>query len=461
MAKFQLTISSDYVKDWGVYEGVREVLQNALDANDAGNHIHVHHSPECNLLSISSFGVQLDRSVWLMGTTSKENTDARGHFGEGLKLGALSLVRAGRKLRIINDTEDWSCTLDDSKVFPGQQVLSIQTRKRANPQGAFCVQIECSAEEWDTFQSNFLHFQPSPTTLITDDVEILTDPEQRGRVYVKGILVETNARLAAGYNLVGSGIRTDRDRRMVNSFDFNWYTATAWLQALNQQLISPEFLLTLLAGDVQEATKISERYCCNEDLQRVADAWQQIHGEFAIPVPDVASAKEAGHFGRIGVISPKPVCDFFSDHSELSLKGLRIECRDKVSEVFAFAELNPSEQDNFELAIELIEPAAEAVGIPPISNRVQVVNFVSNEVLGVHRWNAEGDSSTIAIARRALHSLDETIRVLVHEVAHDSGDDGSVSHERTEGRIFSYIVSDLALKRSPLQRWQQRQQVAA
>jgi hypothetical protein len=84
MAKFQLTISAGYVEDWGLHEGVREIIQNALDGQQDGCPMTIDHSGDT--LTVSNQGARLDRSVWLLGNSSKNADSHRGHFGEGLKL---------------------------------------------------------------------------------------------------------------------------------------------------------------------------------------------------------------------------------------------------------------------------------------------------------------------------------------------------------------------------------------
>lgn len=441
MAKFQLTISSDYVSDWGAYEGVREAIQNALDGRDAGHPMHISHSG--NTLNIANFGVRLDRSVWLMGTTSKAGTDARGHFGEGLKLGALALVRAGRKLRIVNDDEDWLCTLEDSKAFPGQQVLTVTTRKRPTPLGAFSVQIECSEDEWLRYRDCFIDLKPAVQSIDTGSVQILTEPLERGRCYVRGIFVEDKPDLAVGYNLVGGDIKTDRDRRIINSFDFSYATGCAWINAFTDQKIDASRFLAILQGGTPDARAIANRYCPANAIERAGAEWLRIHGDRAIPVEDQAGANEAGHYGRVGVITSSEVCSFFEEHGELSLKSLRAQKRNDVTATYGLLDLSLEERAVYQMALEAISPTLDAMGITPVATRLSIVDFKSDEVLGLHCWDREAMTHQIQVARRALGDLQDFLRVLVHEVAHDFGGDGEVSHERAEGRIFSGVISRL------------------
>ena len=440
MAKFQLTISSDYVSDWGAYEGVREATQNALDGRDAGHPMRISHSGDT--LSIANFGVCLERSVWLMGTTSKAGTDARGHFGEGLKLGALALVRAGRKLRIVNDDEDWFCTLEDSKVFPGQQVLTVTTRKRATPLGSFSLQVQCSTEEWGEWQGNFIDIKPAIKSIAVGGTQILTDPNERGRCYVKGIFVEEKQDLFAGYNF-NKDVRTDRDRRVMNSFDFDYYAGIAWIDALTSGETSPVEFLAMLQSATQDAKAAGNRYCPACGIESVGEAWTAIHGDFAVPVLDQAGATEAGHYGRIGVIASPATCAFLDEHPSLSLKSLREQKRNDITATYGLSNLKSNERAVYQTALEVVTPTLNAMGITPVAPRLSLVDFQSDEVLGLHRFNREESVHQILVARRTLESLTSFLQVLVHEIAHDFGGDGEVRHERAEGEIFSRVITRL------------------
>jgi hypothetical protein len=447
--KFQLTVSDQYVPDWGTWEGVREAIQNALDARDKGHPMHVSYNETDGVLTISNFGVELDRSVWLMGMTTKAgDTEARGQFGEGLILSALALVRAGRKLQIINHSENWDCALADSKAFPGQQVLTVSTRRRPTPSlhPCFSVRIEVTPAEWADYQLRFIDLQAGLAAIETSEGQILTGEQQRGRVYVKGIHVETRDNLDSGYNLTG-GVRTDRDRRMVNSFDFNWHIGHAWIDALCNEHISAERLLALLQSGCDEAKGVSDRHCPDEHLERVAQAWRNLYGAHAVPVRNDAEANDAGHLGKFGRITTPEVCEFFARHSELSLEKLRAERRGDVTRVYCQKDLASVERANLERSLSLVDPSARALGMTPLASRLNVVDFRDDSILGTHAYDAGSDNFRINIARKNLDSIQSTIRVIVHEAAHDFGSDGSASHQHTEAQLFSRIITELALAR--------------
>jgi hypothetical protein len=452
MTKFQLTISPSYVPTWGAYEAVREIIQNALDARDAGYPMNILHTG--NSLVVRSEGVVLDRAVWLIGNTTKEGTDARGHYGEGLKLGALALVRTGRKLDIVNGSEHWVCSLEDSDAFPGQQVLTVSTHEtpsEASGDPFVMVSIECTASEWAEYRQSFLDLRPKTTTIITTDGDILLDESEKGRIYVGGILVECKGELQAGYNFNPSQVRTDRDRRMANTFDLGFHLGGAWIDALGQGHIEPAHFLSRLMVDSLEATSIGDRYCCSGQRERVAAAWQELYGPETVPVATLGEAAEAGHLGVTGRIVNKAVCAFFSGHERLCLRQLRQLRRNDVVRTYRSDELLGEERRNFSMAAALIDRVAPSVDLAPVTPRTTVVDFKSDDILGTHSTEDGCPCPQIRVSRQVLTCFQSTIRVLVHEAAHDKGGDGDVAHERAEGALFAAVINHLLFEAKPAQ----------
>lgn len=92
---FELTLSKDYTKNWGLQEALREIIQNAIDfSNEEENNImSINYDEETSTLSIANNSI-LTKKTLLLGYTSKEdNPNSIGCFGEGYKLSLLVLNR--------------------------------------------------------------------------------------------------------------------------------------------------------------------------------------------------------------------------------------------------------------------------------------------------------------------------------------------------------------------------------
>lgn len=446
MAKFELSISDSYVKDWSIAEGVRELIQNAKDAEQDGHPMTVFYSK--GLLGIRSDGARLDRSVLLLGVTSKADGNYRGHFGEGLKLGALALTRAQRSLSIVNDDESWHFSLEDSDTF-GVPVLTVRTRKLPEPTGSFTVHVSITPDEWEETQRNFRFLHTEGETIDSDTTHILLDPAQIGRCYVKGIYVETKENMTAGYDFLCAS--TDRDRRMVGGFDFAYYSSTAWTKALSNGAISPGRFIELLNADSPDTRDIPERRLDEDFVILVRDEFRRRHGLMAIPVTCNAEVLEAGHLGRVGIIGSKKVVTFFGSHDvtrSMTLDVLKSENRTNVVAIHDPSEFTANEMFVFTYVNGLVDAAARARGFCAPLQRLQIVDFSSPEVLGLSTPPTDDPDQPLAllrerrlwIARSQLSDASNYLRVLVHELAHDRGGDGAVGHRDAENELYTAII---------------------
>lgn len=435
MAKIQLTISKDYVAGWGVWEGIREILQNALDAEQDGKKMSVDYVEKTHTLTVSTRGVKLDSKVWLMGTTSKADGTYRGHFGEGLKLGVLALVRKGVPLKIINNDESWSCALEESDTFRGEPVLTIRTRDRA-PTYAFTVEIGAIAPDaWEVIRQRFRHTaDPGAVVVPTSQGDILLDENQKGRLYVKGIWVQDLPNLDAGYDLRFA--ETDRDRRMVDSYDLRYYTAKMWSEAVNNEAVRADHVLDMLTKGVRDVDGFES--AAPEAKKAIADAFAATHGD-ALPVTSMAEAREAEHYGHRGVVVPAALALALQGADpERTLAAKREANKHAVAKHYGWSDLTDAERDVYTTVVGLVENAAQSLGYSPVEARLTIVDFRDENLNGLH--SAKG----IQIAHRLLADFEEALRVLVHEVAHDKGADGEKDHERAEGRLFARIVARLS-----------------
>jgi hypothetical protein len=436
MAKIQLTIATEYVKGWNAWEGIREIVQNALDANDDGYAMTVTHSG--NTLRVMSADARLKADVWLMGTSGKSAGGYRGHFGEGLKLGVLALVRAGHDVKIVNRDESWTPKLEESEVFGGRNVLTIHTRQREKDCGGFLVEISgVDKEAWAMIRPRFLALVPqAPGDVIdTYDAKVLTAPDMRGKVFVKGIFVQHQAELSAGYDF--KTLETDRDRKMVDSFDLRYHAGRAWSEAMSRSLVTADKVLTMITSGAPDAAGIGTGYSGGGEqavCKALAEAFVAKHGEGAMPVASMAEAREVEHYGKAGVVVPKSLVEALKNTRGLSLTTVREDFKRAAQTTYGWNDLTPDERATYTDVVGMVEAAAAELGHPPVEARLTVVDFGDEAINGLH----EGGS--IKIAKKLLADFDEALRVLVHEVAHDEGADGEKAHERAEGKLFARIV---------------------
>ena len=88
-------VSVNYRKNWGDWEAVREIYQNAVDAGDK-----VSLRKTAKGLVIKDDGPGMELHNLLIGESSKDGVSTIGKFGEGMKFGLLCLLRENRTVKI-------------------------------------------------------------------------------------------------------------------------------------------------------------------------------------------------------------------------------------------------------------------------------------------------------------------------------------------------------------------------
>lgn len=239
MPRYELTISPDYVKDWGLYEAIREIVQNALDQQkiNEDNLMGIDYSSTTKKLIISSDKSNLDKSSLLMGTTTKaDNKHTIGQFGEGYKLSLLILTRLGFKCEIRNykSKELWVPKIINSKRY-NSKLLVIDVHKylfKSVPDSDLTFIIHgVTKEDFEMLSEKILHLKNISEfeTIDLDGCRILLDESEKQNIYVNGLFIcKTSEDMAFGYDLTPNKIKLDRDRSLVNSFDLQWLTSALW-----------------------------------------------------------------------------------------------------------------------------------------------------------------------------------------------------------------------------------------
>jgi len=296
MISIPLTINADYLPEWGVYEGLRELVQNWLDAaDDTGVPGAIDYIGD--KLMLRNYGVTLSRSALLLGTTSKAGrSDQRGHFGEGLKLGVLALVRAGCKVCVSTDNEVWRADLRANSDFGGQRLLTFDvTEFGADIDGVSVTVGGIDVNDYQRMRNAFLHFSDDSDIIETDSGRLLLGDDYRGKVYVKGIFVQAVADMAYGYDFVN--VKTDRDRRLVSDFDLTWHAGQILAAALAAG--------SIVVGDIYAALMANKRDVrglhyglTSADKTDFVHLFSEEHGSGAVPC---SSEWERNQLKKVGV----------------------------------------------------------------------------------------------------------------------------------------------------------------
>ena len=446
MARFELSITSDYAPNWAVWEGVREVIQNALDSRDTGYPMHVEHKD--GALHVRNQDCQLDSSVWLLGKTSKRGDDSqRGQHGDGLKVGTLALVRAGVDVKIFNGDEIWTPCIERSKNYAGENVLTIKTRKRRvdywgdRPVSDFTVVVGISKVDWYGIQDRFLDLISIPPSQIAKTAyrgSVLLSPDMQGRIYSKGIYVCTKPDLMYGYNF--TGLDLDRDRRMVDDWDLNWQVGYLMRDLCDSEGEDKDLWLTRLYSALESdaGPELAQIYNAGGDdiHNAIAATFASQYGDKAVPVANDEEVNKVSFYGLSGIVVPqamgKVLAKTFGDLEEILRKAI-----DTSGKYVGISDMTPEERVNWTKAINLLD-YADVCQTHYLRSSVKCYEYDAPDApLGTHHSGEE------RINRCVLGSLRRLVGIMIHEIAHNRGIDGTLAHRQTEDVMYEAVMGCL------------------
>ena len=463
----EMSVSPSYVSSWGLWEGIREFIQNALDGNAAGHRMSVQYLTEDESLTrygraktalvIRNDGVALTRNTLLLGTSSKEDGTARGKFGEGYKLGLLAITRLqdyGLSVQIRTGYETWVPYIEHSHEFSADVLkLDIVPMVTSLTNDALEVRVfGTTDEQWLEVKGRLINIPGLPETNVDASVAIscegnvmLLAPEYRGRLYAGGLMVGTLPDdYQHGYDL--RSVVLDRDRKAPDVYSLRTTIAQLLAGLVESKQLLVRHAYDLLAAPTGESTAMGSMYCFPDEFASMITAhFKSIYGDKAVAVELLEEASDAEHYGLCGVIVARGLRRVL-DASMGSLDTRKRDISLVPKATYTLDQLTPEEQRNFVWARELVG-AVRCIDPSIKSPLVEVVDFTSNDYDGL----ALVKEDRVMMARKVLQNRRDTIATWVHEVAHfDGGWDGSVQHVRRIEHIFSCIADYLATARSVL-----------
>lgn len=434
MSKLELSINVNYLPDWGAWEGIRELVQNGKDAEtEFSAPLNVSHLNDT--LRIENDGAQLSREALLFGTSSKTGrSDMIGKFGEGLKLGILALVRAGHKVRIRTGSEVWTAFIAHSERY-NADVLWFDCVGGREDKKRVRVEIDnVSKLEWERLRERFLFLvkHGKDSRVDTDRGQLLLAERYKGEIYVKGIYVQHDPRLSAGYNF--SNVEVDRDRKMVSSWDMQWYCGQIWAEAASKRpdLMDPLFNLVLDGKADVAGLEHNANYAPTKVKECMAATFTSKFGKDAVPVANLSESAEVEHLGRRGIVVSKSLGALLA--TTLGNKEeLNKQLREEVTRTLSWGDMTVEQKANLQGAIELIGKVREGCTL----DMIDVVEFRADNLRGQYK------DERILLASRVVADRDQCLATLIHEFSHRKGIDGEKGHVSEIEATWRDIVKHL------------------
>lgn len=290
--KIPLSLASNYVSNWGLWEACREFCQNAKDAGED----KIEYDYKNNCIVIESWGGKIPKEFLLLGGGSKQDdSDSIGGFGEGGKLAMLVLTRLGYDVDIYNGRDKWTPSFEYSEMFETEH-LHINIRENVleeDYEERVRITINgLSNEELDLVSSKCL-----PVTHYEDEAEFGREDfygfsESKPSLYIKGLYVcELEDGWAYSYNLPLGLISLDRDRNAVSGWEIqneiiNLMVSTGAIELISE-LAQGDYL------DVEGYTEWKGDY--------YADDYRSANGEGSVTFKnDMSQVALKGFFDKYG-----------------------------------------------------------------------------------------------------------------------------------------------------------------
>lgn len=407
----EISLSENYCPTWKTWEGVRDLVQNWMDERDSGKPATLEHGTSTECLVLWNEGARFEREqMALFGATTKFEGE-RGKFGEGFKIGVLALVRAGHTVTVDTHHGTYVAEIRQSEQYQARVLTFIQTSE--TPHDGVRVTIHHISEyKWNEMKDRFLWDSPRDSILF----------DRPGAVYVKDIWVG-NYDYRYGYNL--NDVEIDRDRKLIDPWNLKWAIAGILNEALKLGLITPAAALGMVEDKTSDAASFPSRVTSTTRVMLVT-AFKEKYGENAIAVSTLDDVKEAEHSALRPVVANTEVCGLLADSNRQTYS------RNSITSTFTLDELSGDERASLRWAIDLIKGANVK-----IEAAVDVCNFLETSTLG------RREGGNIYVARKVLDDRTATLQVLVEEIAHRKGPDGSHAHKIEIHAIYAKIVNSL------------------
>ena len=433
--KIELTIKTDYLPTWGVWEGLRELVQNARDAEiELGAPMTITHHNET--LRIENDGCTLPHEALLLGHTTKATrSDTIGKFGEGLKLGILALVRAGIPVKIRSGSEVWTPTIQRSEKF-NADVLVFDVQGGRKPENRVRIEVQgISKDVWEGSKWKFRFGEKADdTSVVTEYGTLLLTEKSKGCIYMKGIYVHSDPKLEYGYDLKSGDL--DRDRKMVDRYDFMFRAREILTHAVAAR---PDLLKGFVSALERQSPDVQGIDANSwglhpEAVKGVVADFQAKHGPDAVPVRNIGDSKDLDHLGKKGVMVSESMAAVLAKTLP-SVSTVKQALSQEAQESFGWDALTPEEKSNLEEAVELVN----ASGVVSVTlAECEVVTFRSKDILGLFK------DGKIFLRKDRLADAAITLETLVHECAHKGGSgDGEHQHVSRIEAIWSGIVTSM------------------
>ena len=388
-------ISINYRSHWNEWSAIRELVQNALDSDKQTTRIY---KQDGNLI-IEDKGKGLQVKHLLLGISEKEDTEnARGQFGEGLKIALIVLKRLGYDVEIISN--NLHCTIDTVDI-EGEKCLKINYEHNGLTFNGTKVIIH--NYKGSTYEDKFI-MNGNKTILFHDNFwgDIIEKPNSNndGELYVKDIYVCKLKNSEFSYNL--NRIELEESRNIPNEYTVKRNIANVW-SSCNDKTLWIRMFKAMEYNKYERQTDFDLCFFPENVKKVIKETFRELYPNHVVKTSDVL-AKEC-------IWRNKEVIDWLDVANHKDLIELLPTDRQFLEEYSKGQDtevneetLSITEKNNLEIArkiAKMIKPEYD----------VKVYIMGNNEVLG-KAYNP------IRLNRKIMGDKQQVISTTIHELAH-------------------------------------------
>lgn len=329
---YELTLTPNYVSDWGFKDAVRELIQNGTDQEilDAKNVFCIEYDEKSHILRFKNSKSVLKINTLLLGRSGKTNNeDTVGQFGEGYKIAALVLNRIGKSFTIYNNkkNEVWKTRFKNSEKWL-EKILAFYISKRETDDSGLCIEIgNVSPDEYKSLYNVWIGMYGSDYEKVdTSYGEILTDGKFHGNVFVNGLFVDCNSNLQFGYNFKPKYINLERDRKTCGTWNVEEITSKMVAEGMVNGGINIEVVRRMIESNSDDVYHLEFNTYLG-DVQKVQEMLIKSFDEqnpqpYSIPVSSQEEIKKVKSYGGNPVVVPVKVAKLLEDETSKRFEDL-------------------------------------------------------------------------------------------------------------------------------------------
>ena len=298
MAKYNLNLTSNYCDHWGIWEAIREILQNGEDQQtiDPTNEVSISYDKNKKLLTVSNKNsVLLRKSLLLGGTSKRDDEKTIGSFGEGYKIALLIFKKLGINPIIKNyaKNERWTTEFNEDSMYENEKVLKVIVKKhifKKLPDHNLSFEMHgVSEEDWNLVNENYLKLHSEYKTFTANNGDqLLLDEKYKGLVYINGLFVEKlKGKYEFGYNLTPKSMKLDRDRQSVKGWNFEFISGALLKELMKdcEQNDNKNRVIKAIKDKASETQSNAFKFTSSKEItERLKEDLIKDYGENAFPV---------------------------------------------------------------------------------------------------------------------------------------------------------------------------------